>query len=197
MRLRILALIFASLALASFKLAHRVQWDLMAMAHAQAPNLVPPPGPNGMLSSPALGPGAKDQSPDVNLEVGEFVYDPTGRRDPFRPYYMKDSVAIPLTSNNQQEQDSVLVFLKDSKANQEPLQAYDLNNFQILAIMWDALDPKAVVKAPNGKTYTLRKLTRIGKNNGYVATIREGEIVVIEVTSDGKTPSTRVLTLQK
>ena len=48
-------------------------------------------------------------------------------------------------------------------------------------------DPVAMVEAPSGVGYAVRKGTCVGKNGGVVAAIRSGEVVVTEwiVRADG------------
>ena len=52
---------------------------------------------------------------------------------------------------------------------------------------------------PNGEVHILGKDERIGRKHGYVAAIREGEVVVVEMTTfNGEnTYSTRVLHIGK
>jgi type IV pilus assembly protein PilP len=184
-------------ALFAFWVSHRVQVDLMAKAHAQQP-VLPNMAPQALplpQAAPAPQPIPPSDAPIavVTPPVPEFIYDPTGKRDPFKPFYRIER----LDNLNINAQPSVLSFLNPNLGNKEALETFELSTFQLVAVVWEVSDPKAMLKAPNGKIYTVRKQTRVGRNNGYVATIREGEIVVVEISPDGKTPSTRVLTLQK
>ena len=46
--------------------------------------------------------------------------------------------------------------------------------------MWDVKNPKAMFIDPNNTVHVIGVDERIGRNNGYVAVIREGEVVVVE-----------------
>lgn len=146
---------------------------------------------------PELSPPAKASnqmySEEENLEatikeIQGFRYDPTGRRDPFKPYG-ESKKDIPEISSN--------ILPTDVPSNYPPLQLYDLSQFKVVAISWDHSNPKALISDPAGKQHLIRKETRIGRNRGFVAEIREGEIVVIEpVENQGVTSAqTRILSI--
>jgi len=95
-----------------------------------------------------------------------FVYSPTGRRDPFEPLVKKDAKKnvnnIPLT----------------------PLQRFDLGQFRLQAVLIGKGDPRAMVSAPDGKTYILSPGIKIGKREGVVTKITRESIQVEEVHYD-------------
>ena len=77
--------------------------------------------------------------------------------------------------------------------------AFDVSQFKLLGIIWQVKDPKAMVIDPGGRTHLIRRQTRIGRNNGFVAVIREGEVIIVEpsVGENGvQTAITRILNLQ-
>jgi type IV pilus assembly protein PilP len=103
-----------------------------------------------------------------------FPYDPRGRRDPF---------AQPI--------DDVPVEQGLSHGPLLPLQKFELGQLRLVGIIWDVRDPKAMLKDPEGRTHVIGPNTKIGTKNGYVAVIREGELVVVEtVEQDGRLVST-------
>lgn len=109
----------------------------------------------------------------------DFVYEPTGKRDPFSIYVPKSFLAGPITS---------------------PLQKYALEELKLVAIVWNVKKPKAMVIDPTGASYIVIENDKIGKSDGYVAKIREGEIVVIEVHADldgNKAYLTKTMLLRK
>lgn len=61
-----------------------------------------------------------------------------------------------------------------------PLQRYELNEFKLVGIMWDVHDPKAMFVDPDHQVHVVGRDESIGKKNGYIAAIREGEVVVVE-----------------
>ncbi|MEO0335779.1 MAG: pilus assembly protein PilP, partial [Pseudomonadota bacterium] len=63
-----------------------------------------------------------------------------------------------------------------------PLQRFDLDQLNLLGIIWDISDPKAMFKDPNGEIHIVGLEERIGRKNGYIAVIREGEVVVVEAS---------------
>jgi Tfp pilus assembly protein PilP len=93
----------------------------------------------------------------------EFVYNPIGLRDPFTPLVQKiqKSMAKP-------------------KRDLGPLEKYDLGQFELLAMMIVDGNPKAMVRAPDGKSYTVSvsPTTRIGRNSGIVKRIETKTFMV-------------------
>lgn len=105
-----------------------------------------------------------------------------GRRNPFRAPTIVDS------SN-----------LSAVLAPGTPMERYDLDELKLVGIMWDVRSPRAMFVDPQGEVHMLGKDDRIGRKRGYVAAIREGEVVVVEsATFEGEnTFSTRVLKIEK
>jgi type IV pilus assembly protein PilP len=81
----------------------------------------------------------------------------------------------------------------------EPLQRWEIERLQVVGILWDVRKPRAMVRDPDGTVYTVVKNSKIGRSEGFVAAIREGEVVVIETKyEDGNaTKEPRVLELKK
>jgi type IV pilus assembly protein PilP len=44
--------------------------------------------------------------------------------------------------------------------------------------------PRAMINDPDGKVHIVGPNTKIGLRNGYIAVIREGEIVVVETVEE-------------
>ncbi len=148
---------------------------------------------------PAVLPTPQELDPTLKfLTSQEFVYDPTGRRDPFKPY-----IYVPKKFNSnivqRTPERSVIPSLLQSpdQGPTETPESFDITQMTVAAILWDVGDPKAMLEGPTKKLFMVHKHTKVGRNSGYVAAIREGEVVVVEVAPDGKTPTTRVLVLQK
>ncbi len=80
-----------------------------------------------------------------------------------------------------------------------PLQQFDIASLRVRAILWSVRQPRALVETPTGQTYTVSLGERLGSKNGYVALIREGEVVVVETEEvNGETvSSTHVLTIRR
>jgi type IV pilus assembly protein PilP len=146
---------------------------------------IPPPPPAQQPRQENVGDGAtavpmvaqgQPSHPD------DYFYDPTVKRDPFTA----SRAVVPSTGKKQ-------------TAALEPLQKYELDRLQIVGILWEVRTPRAMVRDPDGIVHTVVKNTRIGRNEGYVAAIREGEIVVIETRYDDGKPirEPRVLEFRK
>jgi type IV pilus assembly protein PilP len=92
----------------------------------------------------------------------EFRYISDGRRDPF----------VPLTAIKKP-----LIDKPDEPAT--PLQRYDIPQFKLIGVIVGKGDPKAMVVAPDGKSYVLAKGTKIGKNNGVIVDIT-GDVILVK-----------------
>jgi type IV pilus assembly protein PilP len=118
--------------------------------------VTPPIGeerPTASLGSETAGPG-------------EYVYNPSGRREPF--------AAIVKDGHQAGENDLSL----------PPLQRIALTELNLIGIIWGGFGYSAMVQAPDGKGYAVRHGTRIGPNNGVVSSITENAIVVQERYTD-------------
>jgi type IV pilus assembly protein PilP len=108
-------------------------------------------------------PGMQVQAPPA--PETKLVYQVEGRRDPFVP----------------------LMALKGKTAGVEfenPLEAYDLVQYQIKGVIIGFGEPRAMILAPDGKTYILKKGVRIGKSNGVIRDIGREKILVEESYQD-------------
>ncbi len=130
--------------------------------------------PHAANSSDAKTPGAEspyeatplEGSPPVFDTNADYRYEPVGKRDPFRPY--RDSkIGIGL--------------IRATTRPQEPLEKFDIKSLEVVAIVWGNDKPKALIQDPNKQVHSVAKGQRIGKNDGFIAEIREGEIVVVEL----------------
>jgi type IV pilus assembly protein PilP len=124
-----------------------------------------------------------------------FIYDETNRRDPFVPY----SEYIPPT-------DGLLPGQLDPGMEEDgrprilaPQQKYELYTFKLVGIVWDVKQPKAMFMSPNQELFILGRDENIGGNNGYIAAIREGEVVVVESSKrrGDVTYKTRVIRIER
>jgi len=113
---------------------------------------------------------AKPPVPAVALPVEEepapeetsFVYAAQGRRDPFMPIAGKRVASF----------------------SENPLENFDLLQFELKGIIVGMGEPKAVVIAPDGKSYILRKGLRIGKSRGVIRDITRERVLVEERFQD-------------
>ena len=103
---------------------------------------------------------------EVEAVPKRFVYSPTGRRDPFEPLIKKDggnrNNDVPLT----------------------PLQRFDIGQFRLQAVLIGKGRPRAMVSAPDGKTYILTPGIKIGKREGVVTGITRESVQIDEIYYD-------------
>ena len=135
---------------------------------AQNPPAEPSIPDSSAVNPPMLGPNTEgDNSYDMTPQI-DYVYDPTGKKDPFKPYR-----APRIRGDNR------------PSAPQDPLAILEVSQLRLVAVMWNTAKPRAVVTDTQGKNYLLFKNMRIGRNEGVVVDIREGEIVIVEKFDDG------------
>ncbi len=131
----------------------------------QAPALDQPPIAVGKSSPPQGGGGES-----FTGIMDPFDYDQRGRRDPF----------VEPIPDKPVEQGNIHGPLL-------PLQKFELSQLALVGIIWDVKHPKAMIKDPTGSTHVVGTNTKVGPRNGYIAVIREGEMVVVETTEqEGK-----------
>ena len=98
---------------------------------------------------------------DEEVQAG-YVYDPAGRRDPFVPLLeVKKAISAdegPLT----------------------PLQTFEIGQLRLAGVVVGHAAPIAMVMAPGGKSYVLKKGDRVGKNHGRIVDITESGVLVKE-----------------
>lgn len=133
----------------------------------------PPPPPEQVPAAELEqmgGPEHEAESEGTGRDLGilegiieDYDYRGQDKRDPFAPFVLVKPVLSgtpigPVT----------------------PLERFDLEQLRLVGIIWNVPKPKALVLDPDNKTYVVYNKTRIGRNNGYVAEIREGEVVIVE-----------------
>lgn len=105
---------------------------------------------------------APGESQTISQEQANFVYDSTGKRDPFRPF-------------------DIAPKLDDS--SKTPLERYDLGQFKLTAVL-STDNPSANVELADGKGFIIRKGTKIGLNGGEVIEIQPGKVIILETKVD-------------
>ena len=141
-------------------------------ALAQAPETAPQPAPV---------PAATGAKVDLNFNfpnfagfLEPFIYNPRGRRDPF-------AQVLPERQANR----------TPVNGPDLPLQQYELKELKLTGIIWDVARPRAMLRDPKGRVHIVGPNAKLGRQNGYIAVIREGELVVVEtVEEEGRLMST-------
>lgn len=98
----------------------------------------------------------------------KYVYLTENRRDPFQPFLL---IKRPVDAE------------ADLSA-QTPLQQYEILQYKLSAIIVGYNQPMAMVIAPDGKSYVVRKGMKIGKNSGTVVQINKDGFMVEEKYRD-------------
>lgn len=126
------------------------------------------PEPTPVPKSQKVAPPPKQEMPAPPQESAPeqaapaYVYDPSGRRDPF---------------------ESLLDLKKPVLTVEEPLtplQKYDVGQMRLIGIIIGKGEPRAMVIAPDGKSYILKKGIKVGKNDGTVVEITQDAVLVKE-----------------
>jgi type IV pilus assembly protein PilP len=147
-----------------------------APAHAATPAA-------SAATATAKAPAAADDAAKKPAEE-EWTYSSVGKRDPFRSF-LSD-----LSGEKQKAQTRCTT----------PLGRFEIEQLKLVAVVTGLEDPVAMVEAPNGTGYSLRRGACIGKNGGVVAAVRSDGVVVSEwvIRADGtRDPTQTVLRLPK
>jgi type IV pilus assembly protein PilP len=92
----------------------------------------------------------------------EYVYNPIGRRDPFRSFLATYGARI------------------QDDTPRTPLQRYEISEYSLVGIIWGVDQPRSLVEDPSGTGHVMELGTYIGKNWGKVTQITASEVVVTE-----------------
>ena len=115
-------------------------------------------------AAPAAGTPVAAAKPMAALPDDDRPFDPTGRRDPFRP---PRASAVTRTGEPP-----------------TPLQRYEIGQLKLVAIIYDTTQPRAVVEDDQGLGYIVRVGTAIGANGGRVRDIEKGRVLIEEDSTD-------------
>lgn len=135
-----------------------------------------------LASSEGGPPSAEEQeillaSLDATTESDPFLYDPTGKRDPFAPVDFSKGLG---------EQD----------CKNFPLTCFDLGQLRYSTYLQFGTEPRGMVEDATGIGHPVRVGTKIGRNLGEIAEILPDKITVIEKLVDvAGQVSTRVVPL--
>ena len=123
---------------------------------------------------PAPPPAAGDKAAPL-----EWSYTSVGKRDPFRSFLAE------LDATTQ----------AGPTRCPTPLGRFEVEQLRLAAVITGLDDPVAMVQAPTGVGYSIRRGACIGKNGGTVAAVRSGEVVVSEwaVRADGSRDRTQTI----
>ncbi|SEA65242.1 Pilus assembly protein, PilP [Desulfuromusa kysingii] len=103
----------------------------------------------------------------TSAQESQFTYSPKGRRDPFKPLIQEKQKIAGKVSTRPEK-------IKG------PLEKYELSQYRLIAMMVVSGTPRAMVKAPDGKSYTVKVGEYIGMNDGIVKNIETKNIDIDE-----------------
>ena len=101
----------------------------------------------------------------AQIDTG-FVYDPTGKRDPFRSFVWDRPDKM------------------QAVAEAGPLGEFDLSQLEVVAVVWRTGNARALVEDPSGESYIVGQGAAIGKNRGHIVAIDDNKVVVKETYVD-------------
>jgi len=162
------------------RLAAAVALALLAACGDSKPKPPPAPARPAAAAAPAAAPAPEAKKPAEQ----EWSYSSAGKRDPFRSFLAEARATGKLL---------------DTRCA-TPLGRFELEQLKLVAVVTGLEDPVAMVQAPNGTGYAVRRGACIGKNGGTVLAVRTGELVVAEwvIRADGTRDRTQtVLSLPK
>lgn len=131
-----------------------------------AATMAPPAlDPSGAAAGQNPGGAAVPAAPSGLQVSANYSYDPSGRRDPFKPH-------------------GIEVHAGAGNLDLPPLQRIGLTELNLIAIVWGGFGYSAMVQTPDGKGYTVRQGTKVGPNQGVVSAITESAVIVQEHFTD-------------
>ena len=117
---------------------------------------------------PKATPQKETSSVQATEEEHDYVYDPTGKRDPFQPFI---ATQTPVTPSGEE-------------IPVTPLQQYDLSQLKLVAILVGTGEGKAMVEDAEGKGYIVEKGIYVGRNFGKVKAVMKDRVVIEERYKD-------------
>lgn len=134
------------------------------------------------------------------FQADEYIYNQAGKVDPFRSVILgkKEKEKLEEERKKIEEVKEEERFKKKLENIQvSPLQKFDLSSIKVVAIMWGDIGKYALVEAPDGKGYTIKRGTYIGKGRGIVKEISDEVLIIEEEYIDvDKKIKTRVVELK-
>ncbi len=122
-----------------------------------------PTPPSGVAKAPAQAGPADSALGGFGAVAATYSYDKKGKRDPFKPYRHNKGMQADASG---------------------PLMAYELEQLQVVAVVWDTGNPRALISDPRGDMHVVREGTPIGKNDGLVIHIGDNMVLVKETYID-------------
>jgi type IV pilus assembly protein PilP len=127
--------------------------------------------------APAMALPKADAKPDA--AEPERAYSSVGKRDPFRSFLAE------------------LAESREGAASRcrTPLGRFEIDQLKLVAVVTGLDDPVAMVQAPNGVGYSIRRGACVGRNGGVISAVRSGEVLIQEwaIRADGTRDRTQTI----
>ena len=151
----------------------------------------PPPPPGGISGEAPTVSADEPRSPEeLLLEQGDFSKALEMGKDILVSEYKlraENTTRDPFTSVSLQRgiASDGTVDITEFLDPRMPLENFPIDQLKLTGVLWRTATPKASFLDPTGSAHIARKNERIGINKGYIAAIREGEVIVIEPVAGG------------
>lgn len=120
--------------------------------------------------------GNIEQLPNV-LSYETYRYQSSDLRDPFKP-----SISLVKTAIQKRNDNGIS---PKTGREKESLEAYALDTLNMVGILDNQGETWAIIKAPDGNIYRVRKGNYLGRNHGKILAIHESNIELKEIVPDG------------
>ena len=140
---------------------------------------------------PSTRPAHPTAPPPVQKPQGpaeDYHYDGQGQRDPLEPLVKE----VPPETLRPKP--------RASERPLAPLERFDISALKLVGIVWGDLGRKALIKAPDGKSYFATLATYMGKYSGKVIAIENDRLVIEEQylnAEDKVVPKTLTIPLRR
>lgn len=137
--------------------------SLLAACDDPPPPAPTPAAPVAKKEKPAEAPADGGEQAPV---VAEYVYQPVGKRDPFRSFFDSYEPVQPAQ-------------VVDASCGL--LCQWEIDQLRLVAVVSGVASPLAMVEDPEGRGHMVRRGSFIGKRSGKVSDIRRDRVVVTEL----------------
>lgn len=107
-----------------------------------------------------------------------FTYRPGGRKSPFEPWGLSSGVTKTTGGANGG-------LHPDMNRRRETLEAFPLDTLRMVGTLAQKNGVWAIIKAPDGLVYRVKRNNYLGQNHGRITKISEDKVELVEIVPDG------------
>jgi len=107
-----------------------------------------------------------------------FTFRAAGRKSPFEPWGLNTASAKDVKSPNSG-------LHPDLKRRRETLEAFPLDTLRMVGTLAQQKEVWAIIKAPDGLVYRVKRNNYLGQNHGRITKISEDKVELVEIVPDG------------